>query len=277
VEFVLSNIMITEKDQLPNGQFDVINILKREYKTWVKRQIRLKKEQNSSFIEPTAKNMVRVYHGTNTAHVLDILSNGLQPRSITDISNWEVFHEGELLSSIDDVVYVTTKWHHYYADVVARKTEGSFPCYIGFDVPKSALIPDEDAFHSKLSHERYFKYHLSQGGVPFHLSGEESLTHYFTAGIPLGIPARHIREVAILGDKRFMRELLSPSNHFIQLLENWSEGKLAQEVKLSPVYKKQKKSQLNKTFSVNGKNPDSLASSLQEIKAFIGMLKANTP
>lgn len=271
MEFILSNLYVTEADRTEDGQWDVITILKRDYKSWVKRMI-----QNHKIVDLFAtvpsKDMVRVYHGTSTSHLHDILTYGLQPRSVTNRSNWNITHNGENLASIDDVVYVTTKWHYYYANVVARQNKEAFPCYIAFDIPKSALIPDEDAFHSKLSSERFWTYFYSKGRQPFHLSGEESLLFYHTASIPLGIPLSCIKEVTVLGDHDFLTDILSPSSTYSQCLEEWSQGRLEREVKMSSLYKKMNRSSYNRTFPINAKSEESLVSSKMRIQLFLDSL-----
>lgn len=273
MEFILWDLNVTPKDRTSDGQYDVIDVLKREYKQWVKRLIR-ENEGKELFRPASKKDMVRVYHGTSSYHLFDILTYGLKPRSMTSQSNWSIIHKGEDLASIDEVVYVTTKWHYYYASVTARRQNGTIPCVIAFDIPKAVLIPDEDSFHSAFSRERFWKYFYSNGEAPFHLSGEESLSSYYTAGVPLGIPASYIKEVTILGDEEGLSEILSPGSPYEKDLTKWASGQLEHDVKMSSIYKKVSRSTKNKTFMVRATNKDALSSTKTKIEEFTTYLSS---
>lgn len=82
---------------------------------------------------------MRLFHGTSTEHLDQILANGIQPRSITGRpSNWE-----NDVPTRTDLVWLTTAYAVYYA--VEAAGEEHDPVLIEVDCKKLPdIFPDED-------------------------------------------------------------------------------------------------------------------------------------
>ncbi|WCK57579.1 hypothetical protein PP175_26300 (plasmid) [Aneurinibacillus sp. Ricciae_BoGa-3] len=99
--------------------------------------------------------LVTLYHGTSLYYLNDILLHGLVPRQVTGFSNYE-----EAYHSNEHLVYLTNKWHYFYAYKTYERLneenveQMNFPCYVECKVPASNLTIDEDFFHSKYVHNR---------------------------------------------------------------------------------------------------------------------------
>lgn len=61
----------------------------------------------------------KLYHGTSTHYLRDILKDGLQPRNVTGSTQFE-----HTLESRDDAVYLTTAYPLYYAANSVRNESG---------------------------------------------------------------------------------------------------------------------------------------------------------
>ena len=85
--------------------------------------------------------IVTLYHGTCTAHLPDILKNGIKPRG-EGPGNWE-----HTVKSGCDRVYLSDCYAMYYAKVAADET-GTDPVVIEVMVNAHMLVADEDALES---------------------------------------------------------------------------------------------------------------------------------
>lgn len=213
--------------------------------------------------ESKEKGTVTLFHGTTTAHLNSILNNGLLPRAETKNDNWNEIH-----SSAENVIYLTNKWHYFYAYKATSaymekraKDEGreadpwwvtweTIPCYIECEVPKSLLVPDEDFFHSRYVSQK-IQSAIKKNKGSIELSWEESLAHYATVGVVGGIPTKYIKSFSILGELELQKELMYDKSPYQKDLTKWGTGKGKGNVKLLDLMKREDSSLKNGTWLMN--------------------------
>jgi hypothetical protein len=170
---------------------------------------------------------ILLYHGTSLYYLNVILLNGLQPRGTTDRNNFKS------LESNEHLVYLTNKWHYFYASVAHSNLieEGkgipdwNIPCYIEVEVPYKDLIIDEDFFHSHYvlgtlkncikKRERYME-----------LNANESLTKYATVGHIGTVTREMIKSFTVLANiLKFHDGFEDKNSQYQKDLEHWGHGK----------------------------------------------------
>lgn len=250
MEFYVQTLMFGEND-ITDGRLDTAKVLRSNYKEWLKglspKQV---VEQMSN-----SKDFVTVYHGTSTFYLPQVFEKGIESRLMGGRnSNWQGEYDGIELESFKELVYITNTMHYYYANMADKKVESNtfhFPCYFKLKVPASVLVPDEDAFHSRLAMSRFYQHHTSKGEIPFWFTGEESLENYYTSAVPYIIPHEFIEEITILGDKEFVEDyIVRPSSSYRKAINTWSNSGGDTDFDLKRLQKKEKSSKKNKTFNI---------------------------
>lgn len=87
---------------------------------------------------------MKLYHGTSSEHLMDILKNGIRPRGIRE-GNWEK------CPSRPDCVYLTDAYGFFYAG--STIDDKGTMCIIEVDVPTDGLLPDEDFVEQAMRHD----------------------------------------------------------------------------------------------------------------------------
>lgn len=245
--------MVIQFDQdeeiLVKGEtFDVFD-LKEAYKSKIKNIA-----DNWNSIQIDEKDTISLFHGTSTHYLNSILALGLLPRKDTDNSNWE--HH----ASIDNVVYLTRKWHYFFAHHSARKLNHdagtpSIPCYIECKVPKALLVPDEDFIVSKYVVEKFNR--CVKKGTLFALDWEESLKYYGTVGVLGGVLPQYIESFTILGEPQFFAKIMDERGQYHKDWWGWQNGKGKGTLKLKDLLLMESMSNRNGTWQISelGKNP----------------------
>lgn len=200
------------------------------------------KEQIKQFTKQQKKNFkeieepwetITLYHGTTSKNVNDIIENGLTPRKTNLRNN---FVE---VPSNEELVYLTTKWHYWYAYNANQKSlieqvglerynsepisylwneTSDFPMYISCEVPVELLTIDEDVVY-----QNEIRKALRNGQIttPKDISLEFSLSQGTVASL-LPILPEYINEFIILGSPNF-REYLLEGQYGIDA-SNWFRG-----------------------------------------------------
>lgn len=236
-----------------NGQFEMTKYLKDQHINMLESIDVAEIKKNANM-----KDTVTLFHGTTTAHLNNILQNGLLPRKETNNDNWK-----DVGSSADNVIYLTNKWHYFYAyqasDAWMKEkhplqederpnvwfdTWETFPCYIECEVPKALLVADEDFYHSRYVSQK-IKAAVKKNQNSIHLDWQESLAHYATAGVLGGVPVEFIKSFSVLGELKLYQELMFSASPYQKDLMKWSQGKGKGDVKLLDIQKREDKSLLN--------------------------------
>jgi hypothetical protein len=270
-----NGVLNTDDYRNDEGKFDVVKYLKDSH-------VKVLESMNERDLvsDSNKKDTVTLYHGTTTAHLNNILKNGLLPRKETNNDNWS-----EISSSASNVIYLTNKWHYFYAYQATQshliekgRKEGiepepwfmtweTVPCYIECEVPKSLLVPDEDFFHSHYI-SRKIKSALKKERDYIEITWEESLAHYATVGVVGGIPVEYIKSFSILGEVELQKELMFDKSAYQKDMKKWASGKGKGDLKLLDLMKREDSSLLNGAWFMHqipknkeiiqiGKNPAS--------------------
>jgi len=230
---------------------------------------------------------VTLYHGTTTSHLISILRNGILPRNQTGIGNWE----GEV-SSIENVTYLTNKWHYSYAlhahikqlksdygenfvgDVASRT---SFPCYVECKVPKGLLVMDEDYILTSRFQQK-IKSHLKKNPtvnymeLPNLFDPMECLSQSATVGVLGTIPPSMIHSFTVLADEKMYHYITDENSPYMKDWKKWSEGKGKGKLKLQTLLEKESESDLNGTWFMHQvKNNSIIKFGLNEATGKIAM------
>lgn len=204
----------------------------------------------------TSKNdTITLYHGTSSHLIPEILANGLRPRKATGANQWE--HVG---SSIHDLVYLTNKWHYFFAlntatdyyDEVFGEHWGipdidlpAYPCYIEVDVPLASLTLDEDIFMSAYMQDLYEKH---DGNPAPYATVEGALENYGTLAHIGAIPPSAIKSFTILGNKQVMLYCIEGEYHDDYI--HWQKGLGLGKLSLQHIKKWEMSLAGNKTYDV---------------------------
>lgn len=162
---------------------------------------------------------ITLYHGTTSRHLNKILKEGLTARINNQQNNFEHVPSNEHL------VYLTTKWHYWYAynanqesliqqvgidrynneSITSLWNETSdFPVYLSLEVPIELLTLDEDVVYQK-----EIKRGIKEGRI---LSAEditfETCLSQGTVASLTNLDPSYINEVFILGSEKFRNDLL---------------------------------------------------------------------
>lgn len=244
--------------QREDGKFEITHYFRDYHKKLLEQMDPEEMKKNSN-----EKGTVTLFHGTTTAHLNSILKDGLLPRGITKNDNWSDIH-----SSASNVIYLTNKWHYFYAyqatDAYMSKVAKergveaepwwasweTIPCYIECEVPKYLLVPDEDFFHSRYVSQK-IQSAIKKQKPSLEITWEESLAHYATAGIVGGIPTEFIKSFSILGELELQKELMYDNSLYQKDLTKWGHGKGKGDMKLLDLMKREDRSLSNGTWLMN--------------------------
>lgn len=171
---------------------------------------------------------ITLFHGTSLYNINQILLNGLIPSNESRISNYD-----ENIKSVDGLVYLTNKWHYWYAkkacdtlkDKEQSQNELNFPCYFDCTVDKCDFILDEDFFHS-LYMKNKIKKLLRHESRYMTVTAEECLTYYGTVAYLGKIPRKNIKNFTILASaKTFHDNFINQDCQYAHDLKKWASGK----------------------------------------------------
>jgi len=167
-----------------------------------------------------------LFHGTSLHYFNDILMYGLLRRNITGVSNF-----GEKIKSNENSVYLSKKWHYWYAYNSYNNLlnngikDMNIPCYIECEVPVSSLVPDEDFFHSKYVLNK-IKTCLKEDKQFLELKYDECLNHYGTVAHLGNIQRDDIVAITILAnEKLFLKNFIDYKCQYYKDLQKWGNGK----------------------------------------------------
>ena len=205
---------------------------------------------------------VTLYHGTTTAHLMNILLNGIRPRIETNFNNWK--HN----PSFENLTYLTNKWHYFYAfnatnsfmddkygeeylenhpDLQWWVTGETLPCYVECKIPKSLLVADEDFFAS-----RYFVNKLKSAvkkGKDLTYDWMECLSQYGTVGVLGGVKPEYIVSFTVMADIRIFHEyFLDDNSQYVKEYKRWQLGKGKGKMTAKDLMKIEMKSDYNGTW-----------------------------
>lgn len=202
---------------------------------------------------------VTLFHGTTTAYLNFILRGGILPRSQTGNGNWE----GEV-SSIENVTYLTNKWHYFYAmnahmnytkneqvnEPESSASLPSLPCYVECKVPKDLLVVDEDYLLTSHFQQKIKSYTKKNPKAPFEevftlIEPMECLAQNATVGVLGTIPPSMIVSFTVLGDENLFRYLTDNHSPYMRDWNKWRQGKGKGKVKLQTLLEKEAESSLN--------------------------------
>lgn len=200
-------------------------------KEQIKDYTRKKKESFTGVEEPWET--VTLYHGTTTRYLNEILRKGITPRKENQKNN---FIE---VPSNDELVYLTTKWHYWYAynanqqslkELVGEERFNSeaieslwnetsdFPMYIECEVPVELLTLDEDVV---------YQYKIKKGVRNREIKSAEDITvemclEQGTIASMDTILPEYISSITILGNPDYQDYLLN-GNYGVDA-SNWFRG-----------------------------------------------------
>lgn len=172
--------------------------------------------------------MVTLFHGTSLYHLNSILLNGLLPRRKSNLSNYD-----EELESNPYLVYLTNKWHYFYANAACNTLikagtplgqEWNIPAYVEFKLPLEYLTLDEDFFHSKYVKDK-LKSCLKKQKPFLELTLEECLAQYATAAHLGEILPSSIVSFTILTDMDCLRKNFLTTSQYQKEFIKWGQGK----------------------------------------------------
>lgn len=191
-------------------------------------------EQNKDYyleLPSDPKDTITLFHGTSTYYLNEILEQGLLPRIQTGNSNWKE----EKCESLSYATYLTNKWHYMYAFQTFMKlatqgvTNGNFPCYLEYKVPKSKLMLDEDFFSSKYMKNRINKMkkkYKYAHEIFLNIDWNECLSQYATVAYLGCIPSDYLVSFTVLGNLNLLKEkFISEDSQYFKEFMNWGQGK----------------------------------------------------
>lgn len=228
-----------------NQLYEALQQLKKEYMDDI-RQINIEERKKTA----NQNDCITLYHGTTTAHINSILQKGLLPRQHTGLSNWE-----HLMDSIENVTYLTNKWHYFYAinaQMEYEKKHGAsgirntFPCYIECKVPKDLLVMDEDFLLTNYMANRIKSAVKRQKVLEY--DPMECLKEYGTVGVLGEIPPSMIVSFTVLGSPKTIKYFLDKNSQYMKDWHRWQQGKGKGKVKLRQLWEKEAESNLNGTW-----------------------------
>jgi len=231
-----------------NQIYESLQELKKEYMDSV-RQINIEERQKAS----NPDDYVTLYHGTTTAYLNSILRNGLLPRIHTGLSNWE-----RTMNSIDNVTYLTNKWHYFYAinaqmeyegkqkTSIHQRTRTSFPCYIECRVPRDLLVIDEDFILTNYMLKKIKNSVKRKKDLEY--DPMECLAEYGTVGVLGEIPPSMMISFTVLGEPKTIEYILDANSQYMKDWHKWQQGKGKGKIKLKQLWEKEAESNLNGTW-----------------------------
>lgn len=202
-----------------------------EMKEAIKQFTKNQKKQFKEVKEPW--DTVTLFHGTTTRHLNSILQHGLTPRMENQVSNFDD------VPSNEELVYLTTRWHYWYAynanqqSIIRQVGEerfdkeeiedlwretGDLPMYISCEVPRELLTLDEDVVY-----QYNIRKGMKEGRIqkPEDITVEMSLEQGTVASLtPIGL--EYINEIVILGNGEYRSHLLDGS--YGADASNWFKG-----------------------------------------------------
>ena len=213
--------------------------------------------------EADKSDTVTLYHGTNTFYLNRILKEGIAPRDVTGVDNWG--HEAQ---SNEGIVYLTNKWHYWYAYHATEKilkdkygedwsskpeaqwwlTFNPLPIYLECQVPKVYLTFDEDIVYSKFFKDKLKNAIKKRQDLNMRISWEESLSQSGTVGVRGGIPPEFIKSFTVLGAGQLYLDLMGDSSQYKKEFHKWAQGKGKGKMKKEVLKEKESKYSTIGTF-----------------------------
>jgi len=176
---------------------------------------------------------ITLYHGTTSKYLNDILQNGILPRMTHGNNNFTDNPSGERL------VYLTTKWHYWYAYLANQNAliekvgesrydeesiedlwneTGEFPIVITCEVPIELLTLDEDVVY-----QHFIKKRMRSGEIesPLDITLDDCLSQGTVASLST-IELPYINEIMILGSESLRNELMD--GQYGREYSEWASG-----------------------------------------------------
>ena len=201
------------------------------FKEEIMEYTRKQKQNYSGAKEPW--DTVTLHYGTTSRHLNAILKNGLKPRLLTNENNFE--H----VPSNEEMVYLTTKWHYWYAyhanEESLKKSVGEgryeeepitklwnetsdFPMYLTCEVPVESLTLDEDVVY-----QRDIKKKIREGIIkrPEDITVEDCLEQGTVACLE-PLPLVQIDSITILGSSKLRDNLID--GEYGEEMRKWFRG-----------------------------------------------------
>lgn len=246
--------MTDTKALLKNLSMEHLHEIKESY---MKQLASIQKEE--VFKEIDERDTVTLYHGTSTVHLQSILSKGILPRKDTGNDNWS-----HVTSSIENVTYMTNKWHYFYGvnasmeyisslgdeQSMAEKVieHNVFPCYVECKVPRALLVFDEDAILSKFMFQKVKKALKQQTNIAY--DPMECLAQYGTVGVIGSILPEYIQSFTVLGEPDMYKYVIDHSSIYYKDWLKWQKGNGKGQLKLKELLQREAQSDLNGTWWV---------------------------
>lgn len=248
-------------------KYEILKPLKEDYKQFLKSL-----SQEEILSQPLSGEKVRLFHGTTTAYLNSILKEGILPRSTTQHHNWESN------PSVESVVYLTNKWHYFYAytatdEYMNRKygedyihnpeyqwwnTFETLPCYIECHIPVELLVADEDFFFSDYALKKLNS--ALKKDKDFFIDYKESLSQYGTVGIVGKVDPKFLTSFTVMGDIRnLMQYFISSESTYHKEYQSWQQGKGKGKLKLLDLMKREEETFINGTWFVKDLPKNSIA------------------
>jgi hypothetical protein len=224
---------------------DILRKIKHSYKESIR-----KLDITEILKDTDEQDYVTLYHGTTSAYLNNIIKTGILPRQQSRISNWKNN------PSIENVTYLTNKWHYFYANSATIKymdinywwnTFETLPCYVECRIPKALLIADEDFIFTSY----FFKKIKSAKNKNLDLTVNwmECLSQYGTVGVLGAIDPKYIVSFTVLGDVHlFAQNFMIQESQYLKDYEKWQEGKGKGKLKLQDLLNIEQQSDLNGTW-----------------------------
>ncbi|MDF2879644.1 MAG: hypothetical protein K0R54_201 [Clostridiaceae bacterium] len=178
---------------------------------------------------------ITVYHGTSLYYLNDILLKGILPRDTTGIGNYS-----NEIASNKNLVYLTNKWHYFYAYNAFNSLNKSeidtgslnIPCYVECKVPAKYCVIDEDFFHSNYIKQR-LKSAIKKGNTTLEINYSECHAMYGTIAYLGAVPREYIKSFTILANIELLhKNFIDNNSKYQKQLRNWANGKGKGDLKL---------------------------------------------
>lgn len=182
---------------------------------------------------------VTLFHGTSLYHLNSILLYGLVPRNQSNLSN---FDEG--IKSHESLVYLTNKWHYFYASISSERLKKEkkvapqwcIPCYVECVLPMKRLVIEEDFFNSHFVRDK-IKNCLRRNNPILELTTDECLSQYATVAHLGAVKREDIKSFTLLVNGHvFYQNFVNPNSQYQKDLKKWGQGKGKGKLRLEDLW-----------------------------------------